>query len=90
MRAIALIATHGSQCAPLLEAGELLYHGQWVAERLAELEGFLAAHPDDVLPITRQVIEGGRRLDAVATFRAWHRLKELRRWTDQRWQRRSC
>jgi allophanate hydrolase len=72
---------------PLLEAGELLYHGPWVAERLAEMEGFLAAHPDDVLPITRQVTEAGRQFDAVDTFRAWHRLKELRRWTDQIWQR---
>jgi allophanate hydrolase len=73
--------------APLLEAGELLYHGPWVAERLAELEEFFAAHPDDVLPITRQLIEGGRKFDAVATFRAWHRLQELRRWTEQLWQR---
>jgi allophanate hydrolase len=73
--------------APLLEAGELLYHGPWVAERLAELEEFLAEHPEDVLPITRQVIEGGRQFDAVDTFRAWHRLQELRRWTEQLWQR---
>jgi allophanate hydrolase len=73
--------------APLLEAGELLYRGPWVAERLAELETFFAQHPDDVLPITRQVIEGGRRFTAVDTFRAWHRLKELQHWTDQLWQR---
>ncbi|MGH3962537.1 MAG: amidase family protein, partial [Pseudonocardiaceae bacterium] len=73
--------------APLLEAGELLYHGPWVAERLAELEEFFAGHPEDVLPITRQLIEGGRKFDAVATFRAWHRLQELRRWTEQLWQR---
>ena len=73
--------------APLLEAGELLYHGPWVAERLAELEEFFAEHPADVLPITRQLIEGGRQFDAVATFRAWHRLQELRRWTEQLWQR---
>jgi allophanate hydrolase len=72
---------------PLLEAGELLYHGPWVAERLAELEGFIAKHPSDILPITKQVIERGRQFDAVATFRAWHRLKELQRWTDQLWQR---
>ncbi|MGH3774164.1 MAG: allophanate hydrolase [Pseudonocardiaceae bacterium] len=72
--------------APLLEAGELLYHGPWVAERLAELEEFFAEHPEDVLPITRQLIEGGRKFDAVATFRAWHRLQELRRWTEQLWQ----
>jgi allophanate hydrolase len=72
---------------PLLEAGELLYHGPWVAERLAELEGFIATYPSDILPITKQVIERGRQFDAVATFRAWHRLKELQRWTDQLWQR---
>ncbi len=73
--------------APLLEAGELLYHGPWVAERLAELETFFAHHPGEVLPITRQVIEDGRRFTAVDTFRAWHRLKELQHWTDRLWQR---
>lgn len=72
---------------PLLEAGELLYQGPWVAERLAELETFFAQHPGDVLPITRQVIEGGRRFTAVDTFRAWHRLKELQHWTEQLWRR---
>jgi allophanate hydrolase len=72
---------------PLLEAGELLYHGPWVAERLADLETFFAQHPDDVLPIIRQVIEDGQRFTAVDTFRAVHRLQELRHWTDQLWQR---
>ena len=46
--------------APLVEAGDLLYTGPWVAERLAGLEGFLADHPGDVLPVTRAVIERGR------------------------------
>jgi allophanate hydrolase len=72
---------------PLLEAGDLLYDGPWVAERLAGLEGFLADHPDDVLPVTRAVIERGRGFDAVATFRARHRLQELRAWTDRLWER---
>jgi allophanate hydrolase len=72
---------------PLLEAGDLLYDGPWVAERLAGLEGFLADHPDDVLPVTRAVIEQGREFDAVATFRARHRLQELRAWTDRLWER---
>nr|MDQ3826572.1 amidase family protein [Actinomycetota bacterium] len=66
---------------------ELLYHGPWVAERLAELETFVAQHPDDVLPIIRQVIEWGRRFTAADAFRAWHRLKELRHWTDRLWRR---
>jgi allophanate hydrolase len=72
---------------PLLEAGDLLYDGPWVAERLAGLEGFLADHPGEVLPVTRAVIERGREFDAVATFRARHRLQELRAWTDRLWER---
>jgi allophanate hydrolase len=90
--AVARAATHtGDQVPvmidPLLEAGQLLYHGPWVAERLAELEMFFARHPDDVLPIIRQVIEEGRRFTAADTFRAWHRLKELQHRTDQLWRR---
>ena len=90
--AVARAATHTGDLVPtvidpLLEAGQLLYHGPWVAERLAELETFFARHPDDVLPIIRQVIEEGRRFTAADTFRAWHRLKELQHWTDQLWRR---
>ena len=72
---------------PLLEAGDLLYDGPWVAERLAGLEGFLTDHPGAVLPVTRAVIERGREFDAVATFRARHRLQELRAWTERLWER---
>jgi Asp-tRNA(Asn)/Glu-tRNA(Gln) amidotransferase A subunit family amidase len=90
--AVARAATHTGDLVPtvidpLLEAGQLLYHGPWVAERLAELETFFARHPDDVLPIIRQVIEEGLRFTAADTFRAWHRLKELQHWTDQLWRR---
>ncbi|WP_238017109.1 allophanate hydrolase [Dactylosporangium sp. AC04546] len=63
---------------PLLEAGGLLYDGPWVAERLADLEDFLRDHGADVLPLTRGIIEGGRRFSAADTFRARHRLQELR------------
>ncbi|WP_326562602.1 allophanate hydrolase [Micromonospora sp. NBC_01796] len=72
---------------PLLEAGDLLYQGPWVAERLATLDGFLRARPDALLPVTRTVLESGRRFDAVDTFRALHRLQELRAWTDRLWER---
>ncbi len=64
--------------APLLEAGGLLYQGPWVAERLADLEGFLREHADAVLPVTRGILQGGRRFSAADTFRAQHRLEELR------------
>jgi len=72
---------------PLFEAGDLLYDGPWVAERLAGLAVFLDEHPDDVLPVTRAVIERGRDFDAVATFRARHRLQELRAWAERLWTR---
>jgi allophanate hydrolase len=72
---------------PLCEAGDLLYTGPWVAERLAGLERFLADHPDDVLPVTRAVIETGAGFTAVDAFRARHRLQELRAWTDRLWDR---
>jgi allophanate hydrolase len=72
---------------PLLEAGDLLYGGPWVAERLAGLETFVETRPDAVLPVTRAVLERGRDFDAVATFQARHRLQELRAWCARLWER---
>jgi allophanate hydrolase len=72
---------------PFLEAGDLLYGGPWVAERLAGLADFLATHPEDVLPVTRAVIERGAAFDAVAAFRARHRLQELRAQVARLWER---
>jgi allophanate hydrolase len=65
---------------PLLEAGDLLYTGPWVAERLAGLADFLAEHPGDVHPVVRAVVERGAGVTGVETFRARHRLQELRAW----------
>lgn len=62
---------------PFLAAGELLYQGPWVAERLAEFGDFLADHPDSVLPVIRAIMEGGARYSAVDVFAAQHRLGEL-------------
>ncbi|MBQ1028042.1 allophanate hydrolase [Micromonospora sp. C95] len=67
------------------EAGELLYQGPWVAERLAGLDGFLREHPEAVLPVTRSVLETGRRYDAIDVFRGQHRLRELRARVDKLW-----
>jgi allophanate hydrolase len=71
--------------APLLEAGDLLYRGPWVAERLADLGDFLDGHPDSVLPITRRVLETGRNFTAADAWRGVHRLRELQAWTDRLW-----
>jgi len=70
---------------PFTEAGDLLYTGPWVAERLAGLEPFLATHADGVLPVTRAVIERGRDFTAVDAFRARHRLQELHAEANRAW-----
>ena len=71
--------------APFLEAGDLLYSGPWLAERLAPLADFLTEHPDAVLPVVREILQGGYRHDAVATFRAQHRLSVLKAAVGRLW-----
>jgi allophanate hydrolase len=63
---------------PFLAAGELLYQGPWVAERLAEFGGFLASNPDSILPVIRTILSSGAKYSAVDVFSAEHRLGELR------------
>ena len=70
---------------PFLAAGSLLYEGPWLAERLAAVGDFLDAHPDQVHPVTRRVLEPGRRITGVDVFRGLHRLAELRAETARVW-----
>jgi allophanate hydrolase len=70
---------------PFLEAGRMLYDGPWVAERLAAVGDFADRHPDQVHPVTLQVLRGGRRFDAVDAFRGLYRLRELRAQTAPAW-----
>ncbi|WP_029432719.1 allophanate hydrolase [Blastococcus sp. URHD0036] len=64
--------------APFLRAGELLYQGPWVAERLLQFADFLAAEPEAVHPVVADIIAGGAAYTAVDVFRAEYRLQELR------------
>ena len=59
--------------APFVEAGALLY-GPWVAERAAHLE----AHMKDMLPVTREILEGAKKYSAIDFFKARNRLDELK------------
>jgi allophanate hydrolase len=72
--------------APFRAAAELLYAGPWVAERLAAIGPFLDAHPDQVNPVVREIISGGRRYTAVGAFQAEYRLRALRRETESQWE----
>lgn len=62
----------------LLEAARLLYGGPWVAERTAAVGGFIAAHPGDIFPVTREIISAGDKPNAVDAFKAFYRMQELR------------
>jgi allophanate hydrolase len=69
--------------APFRDAGRLLYDGPWLAERLYATEALLRDHPEAVLPVTRSIIEDGRRYSALDVYRAQYELAALRRAADQ-------
>lgn len=62
----------------LLEAARLLYGGPWVAERTAAVGDFIASHPAEISPVTREIIAAGDKLNAVDAFKAFYRMQELR------------
>jgi allophanate hydrolase len=64
--------------APFAAAAEILYSDAGVAERLAAIGDFIAAHPDSVLPVTRAIIMRGRNASAVDVYRARERLAALK------------
>jgi allophanate hydrolase len=71
--------------APFLEAGGLMFGGPWVAERAAGFGAFVAAHPDAVLPVIRDILASARHWSAADAFAAQYRLAELRRITERVW-----
>lgn len=64
--------------APFMAAGSLLYQGPWVAERLVEFGDFLAAQPDSIHPVVREIFRSGEKYTAVDAFAALQRLQELK------------
>jgi allophanate hydrolase len=71
--------------SPFREAAQLLYGGPWVAERLAALKEFHAAHADAFLPVTRRIIGGAARYSAVDAFEGIYRLHALKRRAEDEW-----
>ena len=73
--------------APFKATADLLYDGPWVAERYAAIETLMRENPDALFPTTRAVIANAAKYDAVATFKAFYRLEELRREAAGVWDR---
>jgi allophanate hydrolase len=70
---------------PFYATARLLYEGPWVAERYAATKSLIESDPDAMLPVTRQIIEGARKFDAVSTFQALYKLAALKRETQASW-----
>lgn len=73
--------------APFLAAGALLYAGPWVAERLVEFADFLAASPDSIHPVVRDVLRSGEKYTAVDAFAAQQKLQDLKAEVSRLWER---
>jgi allophanate hydrolase len=70
---------------PFLEAARQLYEGPWIAERYAAVGSFIDAHSREVHPVTRQIIEAGKRPTAAAAFEGEYTRKRLLRQTEPVW-----
>jgi allophanate hydrolase len=71
---------------PFSQTAALLYSGPWVAERLAALKEFIAAHADAMQPVVRQIVLDAEKFSAVDLFRAEYRLHELRQMIRPLWE----
>lgn len=60
---------------PFLETAKLLYHGPWVAERLAAIKDFFAQKPNALHPVTKRIIEGGSRFSAIDAYESYYQLR---------------
>jgi allophanate hydrolase len=70
---------------PFAAVARLLYEGPWVAERYAATKPLIESNPEALHPITRSIIEGARKFDAVAAFEAFYRLADQKRKTSRVW-----
>jgi allophanate hydrolase len=70
---------------PFAEVARLLYEGPWVAERYAAVKPLIESNPEALHPVTRSIIEGARKFDAVAAFEAFYRLADQKRKTTRVW-----
>src|SRR6202042_3925418 len=61
---------------PFAQVAGALYEGPWVAERYAATKALIKNNPQALHPVTRGIIEGARKFDAVAAFEAFYRLPD--------------
>lgn len=67
---------------PFYETARLLYDGPWVSERTITARSLLASAPDEIHPVTKEIILSGLRPTAIDAFSAFYKLERLRRVAD--------
>jgi allophanate hydrolase len=75
---------------PFADMARQLYAGPWVAERLAAVGEFLAAHPNAGHPVVRGIIEGAVKHSAVDAYRGQYERARLKRVADATWSTVDC
>lgn len=71
--------------APFADLNELLFNGPWLAERYGALAEFIDSHPGGVLPLTRDILLGGRHFSGAHVFSGLRQLLQQRREIDTLW-----
>lgn len=88
--AIATLTEMGGVCveidySPFLAANALLFTGPWVAERYVSVGAFVEAQPEQVHPVTRDILLKAKTLTAAETFTGLYQLERLKRATQPIW-----
>jgi allophanate hydrolase len=73
--------------APFREAGEMLYGGPWVVERLVAAGDLLEHQPEALLPVLREILGDARRFGALDVYTAMYRLRALGQRIERLWDR---
>jgi allophanate hydrolase len=68
-----------------LATAKLLYHGPWVAERLAVIKDLITEKPNALLSVTKRIIEGGTRFSAIDAFESYYQLRRYQQLAQSVW-----
>jgi allophanate hydrolase len=75
---------------PFRRAGDLLYSGPWVAERLHAIGTFFSSNLDAIHPVTARIIGEGFQYSAMDAFAGIQSLESLKCESQAQWDRMDC
>jgi allophanate hydrolase/aspartyl-tRNA(Asn)/glutamyl-tRNA(Gln) amidotransferase subunit A len=71
--------------SPFAEINDLLFEGSWLAERYGALHKIVDHNPAALFPVTRDILQGGRKIAGSDVFAAQQRLNLLKRKINRLW-----